>query len=498
MAAFGTRAASAQTASEPTVAHPERLTLEIIATAPSHYPRALAVGRDGSVWAAFMAEQGVMVGGGLARVRPEPLLHIVGQTTPGWRSDQVNALLAAPDGGVLAATERGLHRVTAAGQVIPLGEAIPWQHLAAAADGGAWLAGTDREHHLFVGRLVGDRVTVFRPRGRCREVVRLFAPTPDRAVVVCSDQVWQIGPRGIVPLPLAGSPLFTPPSRSPERRQPPIWLYDAALTADGSLFLIGATRRLVRVPPGRPRYEVVATGSFSELCAGRHAQDLLVADFDGRLWRWNGQQLECVHEDRDRRALRRLTLDSHGSLWAEEDRGSAPHRLVRFDPPYSEGPHAVVPLDLRPGLLSPGILALGDDGCGGLFVSTNEGLGYVAAPPPEPRSRPVAEPAHAAAGGAIMPRFIIRAIPMVHCKRGPAVCARCRALAGPRLCLLDLDPPDRGQVERRVIGLEIDGQKVWREFDVVRTFVDEAEARAYAADHGITTIDLTPPDVDPP
>ena len=84
-----------------------------------------------------------------------------------------------------------------------------------------------------------------------------------------------------------------------------------------------------------------------------------------------------------------------------------------------------------------------------------------------------------------MTQHIIRAIRTAHCKRGPAQCAQCREMDVPRICLLDIDPPHPGEFQRRVIELAIDGQAAWREFDVVRSFADEAEARAYAAQHGI-------------
>ncbi len=90
-----------------------------------------------------------------------------------------------------------------------------------------------------------------------------------------------------------------------------------------------------------------------------------------------------------------------------------------------------------------------------------------------------------------MPGKIIRLIPMSHCKRGPQACEQCRAMGGPRICLLDIDPPDPGMVQRRVIELLIDGERVWREFEIIRTFAAEAEARDWAAAHGITDIDLS-------
>jgi hypothetical protein len=90
----------------------------------------------------------------------------------------------------------------------------------------------------------------------------------------------------------------------------------------------------------------------------------------------------------------------------------------------------------------------------------------------------------------MMPRYIIRKIRLAHCKRGPEVCEKCREIDAERICLLDICPPDAGLVQRRVIEVTIDGEKAWREFDVVRVFADEEEAAAYAAQNGIEDIDI--------
>jgi hypothetical protein len=58
------------------------------------------------------------------------------------------------------------------------------------------------------------------------------------------------------------------------------------------------------------------------------------------------------------------------------------------------------------------------------------------------------------------------------------------------ICLLDIDPPDQGLVQRRVIEVEIAGETVWRELDIVRSFADETEARDYAEAHQIGDIDI--------
>ncbi len=89
-----------------------------------------------------------------------------------------------------------------------------------------------------------------------------------------------------------------------------------------------------------------------------------------------------------------------------------------------------------------------------------------------------------------MPRYIIRNIRLAHCARGPERCAKCREIDVPKICLLDIDPPNQGRQARRTIEVEIDGKKKWREYDIVRTFESEAEARKYAAENGIADVDM--------
>jgi hypothetical protein len=89
-----------------------------------------------------------------------------------------------------------------------------------------------------------------------------------------------------------------------------------------------------------------------------------------------------------------------------------------------------------------------------------------------------------------MPLYVIRRMRLAHCKRGPALCAECRAMDVVRICLLDVDPADAGLVQRRVIEIEVDGRPTWREFDVVRTFDSEEEAWRYAEREGIRDVVL--------
>ena len=89
-----------------------------------------------------------------------------------------------------------------------------------------------------------------------------------------------------------------------------------------------------------------------------------------------------------------------------------------------------------------------------------------------------------------MPRYLIRRIRLAHCARGPEQCEQCRALDREVPALLDVDPPNYGMVARRIIEIQTAEGPAWREFDVVRTFQDEREARAYASEHGVTDVEV--------
>jgi hypothetical protein len=89
-----------------------------------------------------------------------------------------------------------------------------------------------------------------------------------------------------------------------------------------------------------------------------------------------------------------------------------------------------------------------------------------------------------------MPEYIIRSTRLAHCKRGPLVCEKCKEMDVARICLLDIDPPDLGMVQRRVIEVELGEERAWREFDIVRVFGSEQEAQEYASAHNIADVEL--------
>jgi hypothetical protein len=59
-----------------------------------------------------------------------------------------------------------------------------------------------------------------------------------------------------------------------------------------------------------------------------------------------------------------------------------------------------------------------------------------------------------------------------------------------KICLLDIDPPNQGMVQRRVLQLQLGGEEVWREYDILRSFETQAEALAYASEQGIEDLEF--------
>jgi len=58
------------------------------------------------------------------------------------------------------------------------------------------------------------------------------------------------------------------------------------------------------------------------------------------------------------------------------------------------------------------------------------------------------------------------------------------------ICLLNIAPEDAGLAQRRMIEVQVGGETVWKEFDIVRTFVDEEEALGFARSNNIKDIKL--------
>lgn len=82
----------------------------------------------------------------------------------------------------------------------------------------------------------------------------------------------------------------------------------------------------------------------------------------------------------------------------------------------------------------------------------------------------------------------IRSLKPLHCARGPARCEKCKEAheepASPKL--LDVCP--YGDVARPTIEIVRDGKTTFRSYDVLRTFADADEARAFANKHRLTDV----------
>jgi hypothetical protein len=73
---------------------------------------------------------------------------------------------------------------------------------------------------------------------------------------------------------------------------------------------------------------------------------------------------------------------------------------------------------------------------------------------------------------------VIQKIALAHCARGIRNCPKCREVYTRKYCLLDICV--QGDMARRVIEVEINGEKVWRAFDITKTFETYDQAIAYA------------------
>lgn len=79
---------------------------------------------------------------------------------------------------------------------------------------------------------------------------------------------------------------------------------------------------------------------------------------------------------------------------------------------------------------------------------------------------------------------------LFHCARGTRRCEKCKTLAaeGKKPCMIELYPRG-GIMARPMMLLVVDGEELWFEYDVLKVFENESEARAYALENEIE-IDL--------
>jgi hypothetical protein len=78
---------------------------------------------------------------------------------------------------------------------------------------------------------------------------------------------------------------------------------------------------------------------------------------------------------------------------------------------------------------------------------------------------------------------IIQKIALPHCARGIRTCPKCREVYTRKYCLLDICV--EGNAARPIIGVEINGEKAWRAFDIIKIFETYDKAIAYAQAHKV-------------
>ena len=85
----------------------------------------------------------------------------------------------------------------------------------------------------------------------------------------------------------------------------------------------------------------------------------------------------------------------------------------------------------------------------------------------------------------IMSNKIVKMVPF-HCARPKNACKKCSQLAeeGEKYCLVSFEH-SAIEMARPMITIEINGEDVLCEFDLIKIFKDESEAKEYAIENGI-------------
>ncbi len=80
---------------------------------------------------------------------------------------------------------------------------------------------------------------------------------------------------------------------------------------------------------------------------------------------------------------------------------------------------------------------------------------------------------------------IVKMVPF-HCARPKGACKKCAELAeeGEKYCLISFQYSAE-EMARPMMTIEINGEEVLCEFDLIKIFKDETEAREYAMENGI-------------
>jgi hypothetical protein len=76
--------------------------------------------------------------------------------------------------------------------------------------------------------------------------------------------------------------------------------------------------------------------------------------------------------------------------------------------------------------------------------------------------------------------YVIRKMSVPHCARGPLRCEKCRIMEKEvKICLLKVHF-EPGEITRPVIDIYVNGKKKFCEYDLIKTFENEKEAKEYA------------------
>lgn len=84
---------------------------------------------------------------------------------------------------------------------------------------------------------------------------------------------------------------------------------------------------------------------------------------------------------------------------------------------------------------------------------------------------------------------IVKMVPF-HCARPKGACKKCTKLAeeGEKYCLISFQYSVE-EISRPMMTIEIDGEEVLCEYDLMKIFKDESEARDYAMENGIDMLE---------
>jgi hypothetical protein len=85
--------------------------------------------------------------------------------------------------------------------------------------------------------------------------------------------------------------------------------------------------------------------------------------------------------------------------------------------------------------------------------------------------------------------YVTRKMSVPHCARGPLLCEKCKEMEKEKkICLLKvyLEP---GEIARPMIEIYRDGKKRLYEYDVIKTFENEKEAKDYAKRNALNLLE---------